>query len=93
MTEQLTVTGRVTCLERQPKATGEWATLANSLLFRIENDADKRFFSLELADEISVRILLFAAHHGKPIRVTGRSMNEHVKQVTELSVDLLPSEK
>ena len=93
MSDSIEVTGRVTRLERKPQASGDFVPYANSLLFRIESDSDPRHFALELSDEISVRILLFAAHHGIPIRIHGRSIDAHFKQVMELSVELLPESK
>ena len=90
MTEIVAVTGRVSWLQRSPYADDRLAQHRQSLLFRIEGDPDPRFFALDLSDEISVRLLLFVAHHGKTIRVTGKPMDDVVRQVTEVAIELLP---
>jgi hypothetical protein len=89
MSDAMIAIGRVSRLQRSPYADKELEKHRQRLLFRIENDPDPRFFALDLSDEISVRLLLFVAHHGKPIRVTGKPIDDVVKQVTELSIELL----
>jgi hypothetical protein len=90
MSDKTTVVGRVSLLQRSPHADDRLANHRQSLLFRIEGDTDPRFFALDLADEISVRLLLFVAHHGKTIRVVGKPIDDVVRQVTEVAIELLP---